>query len=168
MRSGDDHCDQELADEVRRRPLRSRAGRRGPATTTAIKSLQMRPGDDRCDQELADEVRRERRKEERGRRRTSASSRASDIRSNNPHLAGGEKHYIYHIVVTTPDLLGGPELPGLEWASRWTYLELRYNVLAGLELIEFQLLQIERFNLQLCSSILVPLCASILGALCID
>ena len=27
MRSGDDHCDQELADNVRRRSLQSRVGR---------------------------------------------------------------------------------------------------------------------------------------------
>ena len=87
MGSGEDHCDQELAEEVRRRPLRSRAGRWGPATTTAIKSWQMRSGDDHCDQELADEVRRGWRK----RRTTRRRSRASDIKSSNPHRAGGEK-----------------------------------------------------------------------------
>ena len=41
--------------EVRRGPLPSSAGRRGLATTTAIR--QMRSGDDHCDQELAEEVR---------------------------------------------------------------------------------------------------------------
>ena len=68
MRSGDDHCDQALADDVRRRSLQSRAGRWGPAR----------------------KARRRRR-----RRRTSARSRASDIKSNNlhPHLAGGEKEF---------------------------------------------------------------------------
>ena len=47
----------------------------------------MRSGEAHCDQELADEVRRggRRRKEEGGRRR------ATDIKSNNPHLAGGEQ-----------------------------------------------------------------------------
>ena len=62
MRSGEDHCDQELADEVWRGPLRSRAGRRGPAR------------------------RRTRKEQEGGRGRM----RATDIKSNNPHLAGGE------------------------------------------------------------------------------
>ena len=79
-RSGEAHCDQELADEVRRGPLRSRAGSGGPARPTAIESWQLRSGEAHCDQELADEVRR-------GGRR----SRASDIKSNNPHLAGGEQ-----------------------------------------------------------------------------
>ena len=65
LKSGEAHCDQELADEVRRRPLRSRAGRWGPA-------------------------RRRRRRRRRSRRR----SRASDIKSNNPHLAGGEKRIL--------------------------------------------------------------------------
>ena len=62
----------------------------------------MRAGEDHCDEELADEVRRGRkegarrkeeggrRKEEGGRKTTSRRSRASDIKSNNPHLAGGE------------------------------------------------------------------------------
>ena len=45
-RSGDDHCDQEPADEVRRLPLRSSAGRWCPATITAIKSWQMRSGEE--------------------------------------------------------------------------------------------------------------------------
>ena len=74
MTSGEAHCDQELADEVRRGPLRSRAGRWGRAKITAIKSWQMRSG------------------EEGG--TTSRSSRASDIKSNNPHLAGGEKRVL--------------------------------------------------------------------------
>ena len=85
------HCDQELADEVRRRPLRSSAGRGGPATITAIKRWQWRSGDDHCNQELADEVGRgRRRRKEEGERRRRRRSRASDIKSNNPHLAGGE------------------------------------------------------------------------------
>ena len=61
MRSGEAHCDQELADEVRRGE-----GRR---------------------KEKEGEGRRRKEKEGEGRR-----SRASDIKSNNSHLAGGEKH----------------------------------------------------------------------------
>ena len=86
--------------EVRRGPLLSRAGRWDPSRLTAIKSWQMRSSEAHCDQELPDEVRRgslrsragrwglarRRKKEGDGRR-----SRASDIKSNNPHLAGGEK-----------------------------------------------------------------------------
>jgi len=66
LRSGEAHCDQELADK-------------GPARLTAIKSWQMRSGE---------EGRKGGRKEGRTTRRR---SRASDIKSNNPHLAGGEK-----------------------------------------------------------------------------
>ena len=60
----------------------------------------MRSGEAPCDQELADEIRRGRRRkkeEEEGRRRREKEeggrrrSRASDIKSNNRHLAGGEK-----------------------------------------------------------------------------
>ena len=64
--------------EVRRGPLLSRAGRWDLARLTAIKSWQMRSG--------GEEGGRRRKKEEEGRR-----SRASDIKSNNPHLAGGEQ-----------------------------------------------------------------------------
>ena len=86
------HCDRELAVGVRRGPLRSRAGRWGPARPTAIK----RSGEAHCDRELAEEVRRGplRSRAGRGRRRRRRRrrrSRASDIKSNNPHLAGGEK-----------------------------------------------------------------------------
>ena len=79
MRSGETHCDEELADEVRRGPLRRRwgparptamkswqmrsarplrwsAGRRGPARPTAMKSWQMRSGEAHCDQKLANEA----------------------------------------------------------------------------------------------------------------
>ena len=45
MRSGEAHCDQELADEVRRGPLRSRAGTGAPARPTAIESWQLRSGE---------------------------------------------------------------------------------------------------------------------------
>ena len=63
--------------EVRRGPLLSRAGRWDLARP-AIKSWQMRSGEEEGG----------RRKDEEGRR-----SRASDIKSNNPHLAGGEKNH---------------------------------------------------------------------------
>ena len=89
MRSGNGHWNQELAEEIRRGSLRSRAGRWGPATATEIKSWQRRSGEAHCDQELADEVRRGRKEE--GGRTTRRRSRASDIKPNNPHLAGGEK-----------------------------------------------------------------------------
>ena len=70
MRSGEAHCDQELADEIRRGPLQSRAGSGGPARPTAIKSWQMRSGEEEDEEE-----------KEGGRRR------ATDIKSNKPHLA---------------------------------------------------------------------------------
>ena len=91
-------------------PLRSRAGSGGPARPTAIKmgaarpiaikscrsgkahcaieSWQWRTSEVHCDQELAEEVRRGWRSRKRRRRRR---RRESDIKSNNPHLAGGEK-----------------------------------------------------------------------------
>ena len=46
LKSGEDHCYQELADEIRRGSLRSKAGRRSPARPTAIKSWQMRSGEE--------------------------------------------------------------------------------------------------------------------------
>ena len=54
----------------------------------------MRSGEAHCDQELADEVRRGRRRkkeEEEGRRKKEGRRSATNIKSNNPHLAGGEK-----------------------------------------------------------------------------
>ena len=79
MTSGEAPCDQELADDVQRGPLRSRPGRWSPARPTAIKSWQMRSGEE---------------EEGGGRRRR---SRASDIKSNNPHLAGGELKKYFHL-----------------------------------------------------------------------
>ena len=81
------HCNRELADEVRRGPLRSRAGRWGPARPTAIKSWQMRSGEAHCDQELANVRRGGRRRKE----KEEGGRRVTDIKFNNPHLAGGEK-----------------------------------------------------------------------------
>ena len=84
--------------EVRRGPLRSRAGSGGPARPTAIKSWQMRSGEAHCDQELADEIWQgslrsragrwgpARKKEEEGGRRKKEGrrrSRATNIKSNN-------------------------------------------------------------------------------------
>ena len=70
LKFGELHCDQELADEIRRGGGRTRKDEEG------------RDGEEGG-----------RRKDEEGRgRRTSARSSTSDIKSNNPHLAGGEKH----------------------------------------------------------------------------
>ena len=53
----------------------------------------MKSGEAHCDQELADEIRRgggrTRKDEERG--ELVVRSRESDVKSNNPHLAGGEQ-----------------------------------------------------------------------------
>ena len=46
----------------------------------------MRLGEAHCNRELADEVR------PGGKRRKRRRRRATDIKSSNPHLAGGEKH----------------------------------------------------------------------------
>ena len=64
MRSGDDHCDQALADDVRRRSLQSRAGRK------------------------EEEEKEEKEEKEEG---GGELVRGPDIKSNNPHLAGGER-----------------------------------------------------------------------------
>ena len=97
LKSGEDHCYQELADEIRRGSLRSRAGRWSLARPTAIKSWQMRSGEE---------------EEEGGRtRRTSARSRASDIKSNNPHLAGGEKPFMPLRGESVAGFVGAPSAP---------------------------------------------------------
>jgi len=62
------HSDPELAVEVRRGTLRPRAWGEGPAGTTAIKSLQLRSGGG------------------------GAGGGTADIKSNNHHLTGREKH----------------------------------------------------------------------------
>ena len=71
-RSGSAHWDLELAVEVRQCPLGSGARGGGPAVPTGILSARRR---------------RTRRRMRRRRRRRTAL-----IKSNNPHLAGGEKH----------------------------------------------------------------------------
>ena len=66
LKSGEAHCDQELADDVRRRSLQSRAGRWGPAKE---------------EKEEEKEKDKEKEKKEPG----------SWHESNNPHRAGGEQ-----------------------------------------------------------------------------
>ena len=102
LRSGEAHCD--------------RAGSGGPARPTAIKIWQMRSGEVHCDQELADEIRRGGGRRGGGRtRRTSARSRASDIKSNNPHLAGGEIPWLIIIFVL---VIMSIKAPTQEWRGR--------------------------------------------------
>ena len=76
LRSGSAHCDLQLAVEVRQCPLGSGARGGGPAVPTGIWTARRRR-----------RVRRRRRQRRRRRRRTAL------IKSNNPHLAGGEKHH---------------------------------------------------------------------------
>ena len=81
-------------------PWQWRSGEAHCARPTAIKSWQMRSGDGHCQTELADEVRRRSLRSRAGRwgparrrrRRRRRRSCAPDIKSNNPHLAGGEKN----------------------------------------------------------------------------
>ena len=85
-RSGEAHCDQELADEVRRGPLRSRAGRGGPAKPTAIESWQLRSGEAHCNKSW------QMRSGEQGQKEGGGGGGGHHLlKSNNPHLAGGEK-----------------------------------------------------------------------------
>ena len=77
LRSGSAHCDLQLAVEVRQLPLGSGARGGGPAVPTGIWTARRRR-----------RVRRRRRQRRRRRRRR----RTALIKSNNPHLAGGEKH----------------------------------------------------------------------------
>jgi len=75
LRFGSAHCDLEVAVEVRQCPLGSGARGGGPAVPTGITGIW---------------TARRRRRVRRRRRRTAL------IKSNNPHLAGGEKSmYIY-------------------------------------------------------------------------
>ena len=74
LRSGSAHCDLRLAVEVRQCPLGSGARGGGPAVPTGIWTARRRR-----------RVRRRRRQWRRRRRRTAL------IKSNNPHLAAGEK-----------------------------------------------------------------------------
>ena len=117
LRSGSAHCDLEVAVEVRQCPLRS--GSRGwrPAVPTAIWKSRLRSGSAHWDLELAVEVRQcplgsgargggpavptgiwtarrrrraRRRRMRRRRMRRRRRRRTALIKSNNPHLAGGE------------------------------------------------------------------------------
>ena len=78
LRPGNAHCDLQLAVEVRQCPLGSGARGGGPAVPTGIWTARRR-------QRVRRRVRRRRRQRRRRRRRTAL------IKSNNPHLAGGEK-----------------------------------------------------------------------------
>ena len=79
LRPGNAHCDLQLAVEVRQCPLGSGARGGGPAVPTGIWTARRR-------QRVRRRVRRRRRQRRRRRRRTAL------IKSNNPHLAGGEKN----------------------------------------------------------------------------
>ena len=114
LRSGSAHWDLELAVEVRQCPLRPGSRGGGPAVPTATWKSRLRSGSAHWDLELAVEVRqrplgsvargggpavptgiwtaRRRRRVRRRRRRTAL------IKSNNPHLAGGEK--LWHFLNT--------------------------------------------------------------------
>ena len=106
LKSGSAHCDLEVAVEVRQCPLRFGSRGWGPAVPTAIWKSRLRSGSAHWDLELAVGVRQcplgsgargrgpavptgiwtARRRWRRRRRRRTAL-----IKSNNPHLAGGEK-----------------------------------------------------------------------------
>ena len=90
-RRGKAHGDQELADEARRGPQRSRAGRGGLARPTAIESWQLRSGEAHCN-----EVRRGRRRRRRRRRRASSlkiQQPSPGRRGKIPLLMGQQKGY---------------------------------------------------------------------------
>ena len=114
-RSGSAHCDLEVAVEVRQCPLRSGSRGGGPAVPSGIWSSRWRSGSAHWDLELAVEVRQcplgsgrcsggpavptgiwtARRRRRTRRRRMGRRRRTALIKSNNPHLAGGElKNYI--------------------------------------------------------------------------
>ena len=81
LRSGSAHCDLEVAVEVRQCPLGSGARGGGPAVPTGIWTARRRRRVRR---------RRRRRWRRRRRRRWRMRRRTALIKSNNPHLAGGE------------------------------------------------------------------------------
>ena len=85
LRSGGKHSDPELAVEVRRGTLWSGACGGGPEWNTLIQKLLLGSGGEHCDLALAVEgpARSGGRKEEGG--------GLANIKSNNPHLTGGEK-----------------------------------------------------------------------------
>ena len=68
---------------------RSRAGTGGPARPTVLQSWQRRSSQGHCDQELAEVVRRGPARSRGGRWGLARRRRKEDIKSNNPHLAGG-------------------------------------------------------------------------------
>ena len=82
--SGGEHSDPALAVEVRRGTLWSGACGGCPAENTLIRSLRWMSGGEHCDLEPAVEVRWRKEEEEGGQ---------ADVKSNNPHLTGGEKNH---------------------------------------------------------------------------
>ena len=93
LRSCGEHFDPELAVEVCRGTLWSRACGGGPAGNTLIQRLLLRSGGEHCDLELAVEVRRGA-EEGGGRRKEEGGGGQADIKSDNPHLTCGEKTYL--------------------------------------------------------------------------
>ena len=92
LRSGESHSDRLLAVGVRQGPLRSRAGKCGLANQLRSgygKCWQMWSCEAHCDQEMA------RRREKEGRRRKEGRKEGGRhlLKSNNFHLAGGEKRF---------------------------------------------------------------------------
>ena len=89
LRSGSAHCDLEVAVEVRQCPLGSGARGGGPAVPTGIWS-----GGPAVPTGIWTARRRRRRRRWRRRMRRRRRRRTALIKSNNPHLAGGEKSLI--------------------------------------------------------------------------
>ena len=89
FRSGSGHCDLGLAVQVRQCPLGSGARGSGPAVPTKIWHSQLRSGSAHCDLELARRRRKEEEKEKKDKKKKKKKAVAL-IKSNNPHLAGGE------------------------------------------------------------------------------
>ena len=136
LRSGSAHCDLEVTVEVRQCPLRSGIRRWGPAVPTAIWKSRLRSGSAHCNLEVAVEVRqcplgswargggpavptgiwtarrRRRRRRWRRRMRRRRRRRTALIKSNNPHLAGGEQNNV-STCFTSQISLKPPPLPGV-------------------------------------------------------
>ena len=91
MRSGREHLAWILADEVRQGTLGVAGRGWGPAENTVDRGSQLDEDDedDEDDKDDKDDKEDEEDEEERRRRRT-RQEEATDIKSNNPHLAGGE------------------------------------------------------------------------------
>ena len=144
LRSGSAHWDLELAVEVRQCPLRSGSRGWGPAVPTATWKSRLRSGSAHCDLEVAVEVRqcplgsgargggpavptgiwtaRRRRRVRRWRRRRWSRGRrrrrrTALIKSNNPHLAGGEKSRNKKKTKNIPNSQKQKQLPNTQWVK---------------------------------------------------